>query len=170
MVEGRGRRLAGVVDSISTVGLWVSGVFLAFTVVSITLDVFMRYYLNMPQVWLTEIIEIMMLFITFLGGAWVVKENGHVTVDIMVTRWNRANQRRSAILSNLICCFVCLVLIVFGFRVVFDFFVRDVHTVTVLELPMYPLILVIPVGALMMLCQLVVQLLTVWKAPVADQA
>lgn len=169
MTPRRTERFRSVVDAASTVGLWISGTFLAFTVVSITIDVFMRYYLNMPQVWLTEIIETMMLYITFLGGAWVVKEQGHVTVDILVARWTRKNQRRSSILSNLICIFVCVVLVVFGFRVAYDFYVRDVHSVSVLELPVYPMIVVIPVGALMMLCQFAAQLGAAWKGPAADR-
>jgi len=168
MTAARGPRLGKVVDAVSTLGMWVSGAFLAFTVFSITLDVFMRYYLNMPMVWLTEIIETMMLYITFLGGAWVAKEQGHVTVDILVAHLPRRNQRRFAILSSLICIFVCAVLVIFGVRVGYDFYVRDVHGMTVMELPMYPMIFVIPVGALMMLCQFVAQLLTAWKDRVAD--
>ena len=154
---------------LSTLGLWVSGVFLAFTVGSITVDVFMRYYLNMPLVWLTEIIETMMLYITFLGGAWVAGKKGHVTVDILAARWTSRNQRRSEILSCGICCFVCAVLIVFGSRVVYDYYVRQVHSMTVLELPVYPMILVIPLGSLMMLCQFAVQLVEAWRGPASEQ-
>jgi C4-dicarboxylate transporter DctQ subunit len=150
-------------DFASGVAFWVAGVFLLFTVVSVTSDVIMRYYFGSPLNWLTEIIETLMLYITFLGGAWVTKERSHVTVDIVLARLSEVNRERCLFLSSLVAAAVCVVLTVFGFRTTLDYYLRGVHSMTVMELPEAPKLAVIPAGALLMMGQFLKESRDHWK-------
>ncbi|MDW7710245.1 MAG: TRAP transporter small permease [Deferrisomatales bacterium] len=160
---GRSNLVARAFEGASAAAFWVAAAFLLFTVASVTTDVTLRYFFNRPITWLNETIETLMLYVTFLGGAWVARERGHVTVDILLARASARNQDRLRVISSLIACSVCAVLVVFGARVTWDFYVRGVHSMTVLELPVAAKLVVIPAGALLMLSQFLRELAGHWR-------
>ncbi|MEQ8695869.1 MAG: TRAP transporter small permease subunit, partial [Bauldia litoralis] len=61
--------------------------------VAVCVEVFMRYVLNDPLVWVVEMSEYALLYICFLGAAWALREGNHVRVDIFLsafsTRWRQ---------------------------------------------------------------------------------
>ena len=48
-------------------------------------DVFLRYALNNPLGWTHEIAELMLVWIVSLGMAWLLREEGHIRVDILTS-------------------------------------------------------------------------------------
>lgn len=53
-------------------------------VASVSFEVVMRYFLNRPTRWVVEFSEYALLYLAFLAGAWVLREEGHVKVDMLV--------------------------------------------------------------------------------------
>ena len=65
--------------------LGMLGVFiLAFLLVLTNYEVVGRYLLNRPAAWSLEIIEYGLLYLTFLGAAWLLKEDEHIKMDIVI--------------------------------------------------------------------------------------
>ena len=69
-----------------TIGLpfVLAGVLLMFVMLATSIDVAIRYFLNRPIVWLMEVSEAILVYVTFLGCAWVLKREGHVRIDLLL--------------------------------------------------------------------------------------
>jgi TRAP-type C4-dicarboxylate transport system permease small subunit len=113
----------------------------------------MRYFLNQPLQWIIEITEYALLYITFLATAWLLKREGHVTVDVILNRLGKRTQSFLGIFSSVIGIIVSSCLIWYGVEVAWDHFQRGIYNPTVLEFPKAPIIAIIPLGSLVLLFQ-----------------
>ena len=132
---------------------FVAAVLIIFTMLSVSVDVFMRYFLQRPMIWVLEVTEIILLFITFLGTAWLLRREGHVKVDIVLSHLNPRTQTLLSIISSIIGIIVCVVLVWYGTQVSYDYIQRGLYEPTLLEIPKGPLLAIIPVGSFLLLIQ-----------------
>ncbi len=123
---------------------------LIFLMLSVSTDVVMRYFFNRPMIWVLEISEILLLFLTFLGAAWVLREGGHVKMDL-VFRWLKP---RTEALLNLITYFVSaialLVVTWYSAEATWDLYQRGAYRVSELEIPYAYYMVIIPVGGFLL--------------------
>lgn len=126
---------------------------LSLVTVSVCLEVILRYFFNRPQVWVIEFSEYALLYITFLGAAWVLKLDGHVTVDLVVSLMSSKARAICSLVSFIICFLVSTVLVVYGTRVTWNYFVKGLYNPTVLEIPTSAILIVIPLGGATLLIQ-----------------
>lgn len=75
-----------IFNRIISAAIVLAGVLLVFVMLSVNAEVVMRYFMRTPLVWVVEVSETLLLFITFLGAAWVLKNEGHVKMDIVLNR------------------------------------------------------------------------------------
>ena len=144
-----GRVFDFAIDKMARLG----DVILIFLMVSVCADVILRYFFNRPQAWVAEISEYLLLYITFLGAAWVLKSEGHVIVDVLVAQVNLRIRAVLGVISSLIGAFVLLVVFWFGALETLDLFKRGVHNPSVLEFPKAPLVAIIPFGSFFFMIQ-----------------
>jgi C4-dicarboxylate transporter DctQ subunit len=85
----------------------LSGILLVYVMLSVTLDVIMRYFLNKPQFWVGELSEYALLYITFTGTAWVLKRDSHVKIDILYAFLKQRQINILGLVSSIIGIFVC---------------------------------------------------------------
>ena len=69
------KSLEGFFDHILRILVAIACVILSLVMLSVCLEVFLRYFLNRPQVWVIELSEYALLYITFLSAAWVLKSD-----------------------------------------------------------------------------------------------
>ncbi len=131
----------------------LAGAVLVFIMASVGLEVIMRYFFNRPLMWVTEVTECLLLYITFLGSAWLLREEGHVRMDILLNRLGTRAKAILGIFSSLIGVFVSATIMIYGLAVTWNYFQRGIYTPTAMEIPLYAILLVIPVGSLMLLLQ-----------------
>jgi TRAP-type mannitol/chloroaromatic compound transport system permease small subunit len=94
-----------------------------------------------------------MLFMTFLAAAWLLTKDGHVEMDIVVTRFNKRTQLMVRAVASWVGAAICLVMTYSGADVAFDHLARGLHQPTPVEPPDFPLFAVIPLGFLMLSVQ-----------------
>jgi TRAP-type C4-dicarboxylate transport system permease small subunit len=127
-------------------GALLAGLLIIFIMLSVTMDVVLRYFFGRPTSWVVEISGYGMLFIPFLVAAWVLKRDNHVKMDLLLNRLSSKTQ----LLVNTLTCFVsaliCLLLTWHGMRVALYFFKVGYKTPTVLMLPKSILVAIIFVG------------------------
>ncbi|MBW2063521.1 MAG: TRAP transporter small permease [Deltaproteobacteria bacterium] len=126
---------------------------LVFIMLSVCLEVVLRYFFNHPLVWVTEVTECLLLYVTFLGAAWLLREEGHVKVDIIVNRLKPNKVAFFGILTSMIGGFVSITLTVLGFKLTWHYFQRGMYTPTAMEIPVSIIIVIIPIGSLMLFVQ-----------------
>ena len=146
-------KIGRILDRVVDIFAFLAGLLLAFILLSVCIEVIMRYFLNRPLQWVIELTEYALLYITFLGTAWLLKREGHITVDVILTRLSPRKQAFLGILSSAIGVLICVSLIWYGSEVAWDHFQRGVYDPTVLEFPKALVIVIIPVGSLVLLFQ-----------------
>ena len=63
-------------NRIVDLGAILAGVLLIFLMLSVTLEVGLRYFLGRPTSWVVEICGYTLLYIPFLAAAWVLRTDG----------------------------------------------------------------------------------------------
>lgn len=147
------KMLANVFDKILVILFWFAGILLAFTTVGTCIDTLCRYLLNKPIPWMLEITCYIMLYIPFLSVALVLKEKGHIKIDLIIDHLSPKNKARMFFIESLIGGATMWVYTMFGAYVTFDFFKRSVLSLQSLKLPMYLILMIIPVGSFLMAIQ-----------------
>lgn len=143
-----------VIDSINEViGKIVSLIAIVFAVI-IIYEVFMRYALHQPTRWSFDVTKQLYGFYFLMLGAYALKHQSHVRVDLLVQRFSRRVQKWIDIAGYLI--------FFFPFSWIFltrsyDFAMRSLAqgetTYGAVQLPVYPLKISMVVAAALLLLQ-----------------
>ena len=140
-------KTAGTIfDKVIYVLFWLAGILLLFVTVGTCIDAILRYLLNRPIPWMLEITEYVMLYIPFLGAALVLKEEGHIKVDLLIYRLSDRNKIRISIVTSLVGGIIMSIYTWLGIQVTLDFFNRGVASLEYLKTPMYLILMIIPIG------------------------
>ena len=149
------KRLLDIFDRTLNVMTFLAGILLVFIMLSVCLEVILRSFINRPQICVTEVTECLLLYITFLGTAWLLREEGHVKVDIVLNRLKPQTTAFLGIISSIMGVLVSITLTIYGFNVTWDYFQRGIYTPTALEIPVSAILLIIPIGSLMLFIQFI---------------
>lgn len=94
----------------------LAGVTLCALTTMICVDVAARYFRLFSMPWSLDIAEAALLVVTFLGAPWVLRDNAHISVDILVERFPPPLRRRVTLLSHGVGALVCAALLAFSTR------------------------------------------------------
>ena len=142
-----------VFDHIVDVLAFLAIVLIIFVMLLTCLSVLFRYLLFMPQSWVIEVCEYMLVFVTFLGATWVLRKNGHVQVDILFTWLKPKANTILNLTTNALGTAICLVIFWYGLGSVLQHYQRGVYVVKFLTFPKFILLIVIPLGGIMLAIQ-----------------
>lgn len=123
-----------------------SGILIVFLMLSVCWEVVMRYFFNSPTIWVVELASYSVLWITFLGAPWILKEKGHVKMDLLLEALSWENRRLFNLITSLFAAGICLLVGYYGTVSTIDLYQTGFKTQTVLMLPKWPLVSVIPLG------------------------
>jgi TRAP-type C4-dicarboxylate transport system permease small subunit len=143
--------------------VFIASIMMAGLMIIVCIDLALRYFFNSPLLWGTEVTEILLLYITFLGMAWVFREDGHVVIDVFTSK---AVGRKKNILSGIsyfLVGIVSVVLIYYGFYATWDHYFRGVFNPTVIETPIALIIIVIPIGSIPLFLEVLIKLRKLFK-------
>jgi len=152
-VEGT-QKILQLIDALSDwTGKAVSFLILGLALV-IGYEVIMRYGLSRPTVWVHEFSVMLFGTAMIISGAYVLRHNGHITMDIV---YGMLSERTRAIL-DVITCFLLtlpfiLVLLWFGGERAWKSLLTLEHDSTQWGPPIYPLRIMLPIGAFLFLLQ-----------------
>jgi TRAP-type C4-dicarboxylate transport system permease small subunit len=149
-----------VIEGVNKFFVLLACLIMAALVAIVCADVFLRYFLRSPLVWSTEVTEILLLDLTFLGTAWVFREDGHVVIDVFTAKASERRKRIHNFISYALVGITSIVLIVYGFSATYDHFARKVFNPTAIETPIALIIMIIPVGSVPLFFEVLFKL---WK-------
>jgi TRAP-type C4-dicarboxylate transport system permease small subunit len=116
-------------------------------------EVVTRYFFGRGTVWVIEFSEYAILYITFLGTAWVLKRDGHVEMDLITNRLKHKTQAVIKGAVSILAALLCFVFTWFGSGVALEHLSRGMHQPTLVGPPDFPLLAVIPVGFFLLCVQ-----------------
>jgi len=156
MLERLERLLARVENLFAALGVWG----LAFVLFAVCLEIVMRGLFNRPQQWVSELTEYALLYITFLGTAWLQRQNGHVAVDLLTNALSERWRRHLSIVSSVIGIVIGVVFTWFGASATINALLRGAYRPTVLEFPTWIVLAVIPIGGMVLGLRFLIQLVS----------
>ncbi len=147
------RRILATIDKLNDqVGKLVS--FLVIAMIGVMVyEVVARYVFNSPTVWAYETVTFLLGAYAILGGAYVLRHGAHVNIDILSAR---LSPRKRAILDVITSTFFFLFCVVLLWKGA-EWAARSVSlsetTWSSWAPPVYPIKILIPVGAFLLLIQ-----------------
>jgi TRAP-type C4-dicarboxylate transport system permease small subunit len=135
-----------LLDWLENVAAVLAGILLVGSFATVILEVVSRQFFGTSFEWVIEMNENILIWATLLGAPWVLRDGGHVRVDLLETIMSGAVRRVGDVLIALVGVAVSLVLVWFGVTTTLDSFETGRVTLTSARLPEAWIILVIPVG------------------------
>lgn len=147
---------------------WIACGLLLFQVVSVSVDVLLRYFFSISAGWITALNEWSLVFVAFLGAAWLDREGGHTRDDSMLGFLGPWAAKTSDWVSWALGVGVCLILVWYGAKVTWNNYATGVYDFFKFrEVPVFWIYLIIPIGCLLWLLQL---LRRIWRHKAAGGA
>jgi len=149
------RKAGNIFDRLLDLLVILAGIIISFITISVCTGILSRYLLNRPIAWVVEISEYSLLYITFLVAAWVLKKEGHVSVDLVYSRLSPRNRSIVSIVTSILAGIFFLIITIYGVKVTKHQFDTKYFTPTILEAPKFVITLIIPVGTFLLLIQII---------------
>lgn len=130
-------------------------VLLMLQVISVSLDVILRYSFDTSLPWITAFNEWSLLYVAFLGAGWLEREGGHTRDDSVIERFGPKALLWSERLGWLLGVCVCAFLVWYGATQTWRVYDKNIYDFfKVREIPIFWIYMMIPVGSLLWLVQL----------------
>jgi len=143
-------RIVGIINE--WVGKVASILLIPLTLIT-AYEVVMRYVFSKPTIWAWDLNVQIFAFLNLLGGGYTLLHGGHVNVDVIV---GLLSPRRRAFVDLLTSFFFFLgvtVLVVGGWQVGWSSWEAREAMSTIWAPPLYPMKMILPVGAFLVLIQ-----------------
>lgn len=129
---------------------WAAGALLVLMFAAIVVDVVLRNLGMQSSAHLFTFTEYALLMTPCFGAPWLVRERGHVFVEILLSALSAVNRQRALLVIGITCIVVCLVIAWFGFEVTVRNFVMNDKDVRSFDAPRWLLVVCIPISFLFM--------------------
>ena len=117
----------------------IAGIIILLMTLLVTWSVFVRYFMRSPWAWINEVTEYLQLLVAFFPAAWVLLNDGHIKVDILITRFSERTQN----IVNLIIYSFCFIFSVILCWKTGEAFIKAYklswHSLSVLRIPLSPI-------------------------------
>jgi TRAP-type C4-dicarboxylate transport system permease small subunit len=128
--------------------------FAAFLMVAmmvvITLDVILRNLGYQSSAHFFTFTEYALLIVPCLGAPWLVREKGHIYIEILLMALSPRVRARFTLLIGVVCIVVCAVVAWYGFAVTLNDFLQNEKDVRSMDMPRWIIVGFIPLGFGMM--------------------
>lgn len=152
-----GAFLITCLEKINLVMLYVGGLAVLYLTVFVTYDVIARYVFNKPTVWVVETSEYMLLILAFFPAAWILSQDGHVKIDLVLQWLDKRKSNLLEAISSILGLLYCLFLLYFSAERTHITFTNGDKLNTMLQPPAWPVYAVITIGALLLSAQFIIR-------------
>ncbi len=154
---------ARIVRRLALIAGLAAAALLAAAVLVVCQMVLSRYVLGASTVWQTEFVTFAVVAATFLGSPYVLALRGHVMVDLLPHYLGPRGRLLLGILARLLTLLFCLALFWQAALYWRELWVEGWTTDTVWALPLWIPVLPLPVGALLLVLELLAELALLWR-------
>jgi len=138
---------------------YLAGIIILVITFFVTISALIRYLGFRAPIWTLQYTEYGLLWFTFLGAAWLLREEGHIRIDTVLSRLYAPTRRKVNIINDILGFVVSVAIFWFGTIHTIDLYQRGIMEVKGVIVPKSPLFLIIPLGGLTLSIQFVRNLL-----------
>ena len=150
------KKLDSLFKAVDSISEW-SGKGVSFLVLVgiaiLSLEVLLRYVFHRPTMWAHGSSQRLFAVYYVLAGAYVLRYNGHVTVDVIANRLPKRTQAILHAINSLFLFLFCGVLLWKGLDFAWTSLSQLEPDETPWRAPLYPVKMMVPIGAALILVQ-----------------
>lgn len=128
----------------------IAGFSLLAMTLMVTMDVTLRYVFNAPTKWANEFSAYLAVLVIFLGISYVLRENAHIRVDVVVRKLPRRAQDWIRVITSVILLGYIIILFHLTWDVLVMNFAINKTSFTAMDVPIWPIQAFIPLGLAIM--------------------
>jgi len=140
------RTLTRVYDALLFTMAFLAAATLVWLMISVVVSVVMRNFGMQPFAWLFTSAEYGLLYMTMLGAPWLVREKGHVHIELVTAALPPGLRRIVSRTVALACVVVSLILAWYGLQLVLTNIERNNYDVRAYYYPRWLLTITFPVA------------------------
>lgn len=145
--------LNNLYDAALRILAYTAGLTVILIMFAISYGVIARKFFASPVPWVIEISSYALLYITFLGTPWILRNNGHVRVDLLYSVLGRRNRNILSLAASVLGAVTSFILLAYGLAVTIDNWERNIIVMNTLAAPKFALLGVIPLGSFFLLVE-----------------
>ncbi|MGI6552615.1 MAG: TRAP transporter small permease [Bacillota bacterium] len=150
-----------VMEFVTDIMAALSGVCIILIMLIVSLSVLLRYYFQLSVGWTTEMAEYLVFIAVMLGVPWVLRNDGHVKLDVLVGLLDAKLQRKIDLFNNFLGIVIGITLFYYGSYMVYDSYINHTKFVRILPIPRWLLLQFIPLSCFVFTYQFCAK---VWRA------
>jgi len=135
-----------VIDICISVLSGIAALALAFLLIGICYSTFSRVVFNKPLSNLVEYSTYSLLYVTFLGSPQILKNKGHINLDILINALPTKVNNILSMVVNVVGAIISACIFCFGYLVVSDNYNFKIKVMDSMGTPQWLLTIVIPLG------------------------
>lgn len=128
-------------------------------VVVIAYEVIARYFFDRPTTWSMELSTYLLAVYCMLGGGFTLLRGGHVSVDIIYGRFHYRTKAILSCLTSVLFFIFVIVILWYGWDMAHKAYKYNETSGTIMDWPLLPTIIMVPIGAFLLLLQGIVKLI-----------
>ena len=157
-------RISQVAMHLNGGGAFASALGLMVMTGLVVTDVILRRLFNAPLIFADEVAGYLLAWVTLLSVGYTLKEGGHIQVMIIIQRLSPRGLAVLKILWCLISIFYTVLLLVMTGQLAWESYQLGAFSPTPSQLPMFPFQMIMPIGCVLLLLQLIVELVQATSA------
>lgn len=128
----------------------IAAVALGFLLIGICYSTLSRVVFNKPLTNLVEYSTYSLMYITFLGAPEILKNKGHINLDIITDKLQMKSKNLLSMIVNVVGAIISCAMLYYGSLVVIDNYLLKIKVMDSMGTPQYLLTMVIPIGMFFM--------------------
>ena len=146
------KKVTAIFDHTNDLLSYFACVLLYFIMFGVLSTIILRL-LGTSLVWMFESLKFALVWITFLGAAWLLKREGHVKMELLLSRLNPRNRGLLISITSVIAAISCLVIAWYGAMMTWDYYQIGFTTRSTWRPLVAPIMVIIPVGSFLFFIQ-----------------
>ena len=131
----------------------LSAVLIALMVLFICFEVVSRPFVRRPMLWTIEVSEYILVYVTFLATAWVLREEGHVSMDLILTKLRTKPRCVINVITSVIGAIISLIAVWYGIKVTVESYQTGYFLTKIVNIPFFIVSAVFPLGSFLLFVQ-----------------
>ena len=139
-----------IVDGLTLWAAVVGGLLFVVITLIVFYEIAARYVFNSPTTWSIDVSIYLVIWATFLGAAYTLKEGGHIMVDVILKKFSRRSARKIRLATYTLLLVFCLVLLWRGTVACIDAVRYNEVTLSAHRFPLWLPMSAIPTGSFLL--------------------
>lgn len=144
------------INGISELSGFISGFLIFIAALIVVYQVLIRYFIGASTIWQTEISIYMLIFATFVGGAYGLKHDSHVGIDVITEMMPDRGKSIMKIITSIVSMILAIIVAWKGWEMWYEALVNNWHSSTVWGPPLKYPYFILPLGMTLITLQFLV--------------